>query len=145
MGTINGSIHHTKSQVSNKLRCSSSKLHFIGSKKVFQWGSLETPEIDVINEEGAIDIRSLTFQNGIFRCNSFSSQKVLLSEKMDLKSKYAINCRSIVTYGSALALLKTKYLDLESISGKSEIEAEKVKIDRIWGSPNGINIRAKHV
>lgn len=64
---------------------------------------------------------------------------------MDVISDYSINCRSIVTYGNAIALLKTQYLNLDSISGKSEVEADKVKIDRIWGSPNGISIKAKQI
>ena len=47
-----------------------------------------------------------------------------------------------MTYGTAVAHLFSKYIMLESISGTSHIDcSEKIRIDRLWGSPGGINIK----
>jgi hypothetical protein len=33
----------------------------MGKSKLFQWGTFETPTINLKNKEGAIDIQNLTF------------------------------------------------------------------------------------
>lgn len=48
-------------------------------------------------------------------------------------------------FGSAKGYLKSKELQIDSISGYSEIESQRVKIDRYYGGNGNINVNCCEV
>lgn len=79
------------------------------------------------------------------KCSYFNSAKVLFSGHFDLYASENSTIRSVVTYGKAEAMIRSSSINIESISGKFKLEGEKVKVDRIWASPDGIDIKCKRV
>lgn len=69
----------------------------------------------------------------------------MFSGKFNLEASHLASIRSVVTYGTAVARIAAKFVEIESISGSFDIESEKVKIDRLWASPQGIKIKTQKI
>lgn len=83
-------------------------------------------------------------QEGFIKSNKIESKKMMTSSQINLEAQH-ISLRSLLMFGDSKGYLNSKTVEIDSVSGYSEIQGEEIKIDRIYAGTNQINIKCQSV